>query len=200
MTDPRTPPGEPPVPQGESFEVPLIGDTAPSHDAVPSDAAAPTNRRSRGVLIALGGVALTIVAAAVLPGIVADRGDKSETSDGDPPTDDLGLELTTAISTPPTLAPLPSDPTGSPIPARDGSLLDEVIVPTFPPAAPDTTSAPEDFDLIRAVERLGSDVARQSTTTLALGVGGYQRAYSIVRDPASERYGATLDQLVTVVD
>lgn len=191
-----------------SIEVPLTGDGPLSSPSESARSAPPPNWRKVVGLASLGGIALGVLTSVVLIGVVWNDDDPSGGIAGDPATTIDGLDPSTLITTPPTLAtlePAPDaastrPPTGSPLPARDGSLLDEIAVPNYPLAEPGIPIATGSFDLAAAVDRLGTDVARRSSTTLELGVGGYRRLYSIVRDPTADRYGAILDQLAAVVD
>mgnify|MGYP007046912106 FL=1 len=195
-----------------SFEVPLAGHGPLADSGQPtessSDDPAP-NRRKIACLASLGGIGIGILVSVVLLGVVwSDDGEHGETESSPSQTADRS-DAASLIPTPPTLSPLdripapdrtPTAPAGQGAPVREGSLLDQIIVPTYPPVAKREVFPPDSFDLFAAVSLLAKDVPRLSSTRLELGVGGFVRDYTILRDPVTDRYQFTTGGLVSVVD
>jgi hypothetical protein len=139
-------------------------------------------------------VAVVVVAAAIA-GVVAfvstlgssePSSAPTDTTDAAPielsPPSAIGNEDEPELPTPPT----PPSVVGS-SPITEGTFampeFGGVVVPTFP-----TIDAEPGQDLDRAVGRLGDDAAVRSTTRVALGVGGWVREYTMLRDPVNDRY------------
>lgn len=205
-----------PRPAEPAYEVPLVGDGPLADRERQGDGRPPHTpnwRRIVGVA-SLGGVVLGVLTSVVLLGFVWDEDRNAERNDDRTDEDTapslVGADPSTQITTPPTLSPL--DPIPAPdgaatgparpgAPARDASLLDQVVVPTLPtrPTGGDTIPAGS-FDLGRAVSTLATDVARRSSTRLELGVGGYLREFTFRRDPSTNRFEFTDGQVLWIVD
>lgn len=206
MTDGWERPDRPTPP---AVEIPLTGDgplVVPTDD---DDSTPPPNWRKVIGLASLGGVLGGIALSVVLMAFVFDDDEPGGGIAGDPTSTLDQADRTTLITTPATLIPLdtvaaladaPRSSASPGAPARAGSLLDQIVVPTFPPATAREEFPPASFDLDTAVLQLGTDLARSSSTKLELGVGGFIRNYSIVRDPVSDRYEFVAEGLVSVVD
>ena len=185
-------------PDPQVFEIPLTGN-GPLANPIDEGAVPPPNWRKIVGLASLGGVAGGIVLSIVLLGVVW-------SDDGN---DDVGDPSTTIVTAPPTLPSLGTIPdaeqglsaasAASGAPAREGSLLDLIDVPTYPPLTGRQVASADGFDLYRAVSQLDVDVARRSSTRLELG-GGYLRDFAILRDPTSDRYRVDRDGAVSIFD
>ena len=191
-------------PDPPGFEIPLTGD-GPLANPIDEQAVPPPNWRKIVGFASLGGVVGGIVLSAVLLGVVWND------DDGNDDGNDDGVDpFTTIVTTPPTLASLGTIPepeqglsTGSAgpgAPAREGSLLDLINVPTYPPVTGREVTSADGFDLYRAVSQLEIDAARRSSTRLELGVGGYLRDFTILRDPTSDRYLVDREGAVSIFD
>ncbi len=182
-----------------AFEIPLTGD-GPLANPTDEGAVPPPNWRKIVGLSSLGGVVGGIVLSVVLLGVVWN--DDGDNGGGDPST--------TIVTTPATLASLgtipepdqgiPTASAGPGAPAREGSLLDQIVVPTYPPVTEGEAVPPDGFDLYAAIAQLDDDIARRSSTHLELGVGGFVRDYTIARDPTTDRYEVTREGVTMIVD
>ena len=197
--DPPGPPGPP------AFEIPLTGD-GPLANPIDEGQVPPPNWRKIVGLASLGGVVGGIVLSIVLLGVVWNDDD----NDGNDNEGNDNNASTTIVTTPPTLASLgtilqpesglSTASAGPGAPAREGSLLDLIPVPTYAPVTGREVVSPDGFDLYRAVAQLDIDAARRSSTRLELGVGGYLRDFAILRDPTSDRYQVEREGVVSIFD
>jgi hypothetical protein len=187
-------------PSPPAFEIPLTGD-GPLSIPIDEGVVPPSNWRKIVGLASLGGVVGGILLSVVLLGFVWND-DDGDNDGGDPPT--------TIVTTPPTLASLGTIPepeqdvstesAGPGAPAREDSLLDQIVVPTYPPVTEGEVVPSDGFDLYAAVAQLDDDITRRSSTRLELGVGGFVRDYTIVRDPTTDRYEVTREGATMIVD
>jgi hypothetical protein len=198
VTDAGADPGR--VTPPAEFEIELTrADGSPLHSEPGGSPAAPTNWRRVVAIASLVGVALGVAI-----GVLAAQDD----GDDGPPagaTTTLGPDsIDNRITTPPTVPPLralpapdvtPGTPSAEPqgTSSQSWSLFDQVSVPIFERYDGEVPATLRGFDLDTAIERLTNDVPRRGTTHLELGVKGFVRDYSFVRDVENDRYSLTVD-------
>ena len=177
-------------------------DDVDGHGRTQPDEAGRDRLPSVGVVAVLG---IIIVAVAALSLFAWNRNGGSTTDDSAADA----IDPASLVTAPPTLVvldrlpPPPGTPTSSAragAPAREGSLLEQVVVPTYPAADRPDPLAQSAFDLAVAVSELESDVPRVGSTHLEIGVGGFVSDTTIVRDPVTGRFEVDRDGLVAVVD
>ncbi len=209
MADRRRPPDQRDV---KPIEVPLTGPGSLASDTQANPtlvvSAADRHVRSRvwtAGLVALALLGVSVLASAVLLGLgwidddrTADR--RSRPDMNDPASTVTTLPSLSALDQIPTPDGVPAAPVGPGAPARAGSLLDQVSVPTYPKAIRDSEAQPGGYDLVAAIAALEHDIPRTSSTHLEIGVGGFITDVAIVRDPVTDRYQVTLGDVIAIVD
>ncbi len=168
------------------IEVPLIGLEA---DPVGGDGGSRGDRPPvdwrRAIWIAVAVGAALGIGAAVIRSAIADDGDETATLPAD--------ELATAITTPPTLAPLDTLPPPDLGAASTPSVEPLVSRPVYREVWSTEGADPLEHDLATGVELLDRDVARRSETHVELGNAGFVVDVSIERDPIRDRYQILLE-------
>lgn len=190
MDDERELPVELPA---EIVEVPLAGDESPSSGPIGAPRPPADRRRVTG-LSALAGVVIGIVVAVVVVSAGGDDEPPSTTLDPD--------ELSSAITVPPTLAPV-TEPTLPPVPgerapadvgdADGGPVTDLAVVAasvaTLPSRVELDLQPPDGFRLSDgSVAALEAPLPRRSVTEYVVGVDGFEQVVTISNDPETGRY------------
>lgn len=192
-------------PNESTIEIPLSGDGPLAVSGDDPSTTPPPNWRKIVGLTSLAGVAMGILLSVVLINFVWDDDVPEGGIAGDPSTTIDGFDLATQITTPPTLVDLnpvppitdPSQPTvtlGSPTttvaPISRGPVTSGTL-PDYPAYSRVPEGGLDSFDLTAAVEQLGNDVARRSTTHVEYRAPINTIDITIVRDPFNDRYRIT---------
>lgn len=184
------------VETGPVIDVPLTGSAAETLTGAGTDGPPPPNwRRAMGIALVVG----TVLGVSVAMLRISADDDTSPTASTSP-----GDELASAITTPPTLAPLGTLPPPDFVTTAPITTVPEVMRPVYEEIPGVVLGELVQYDIAPAIARLGDDVPRRSETHVELGNAGFVVDVTIERDPVRDRYRVVLesrgDSQVAIVD